>query len=104
MIFRAPLNVRPLHSQLTELHKRLEDECAKEGFAKEERPFHAHLTLARLRTTHDARPLSSLHSAMGFAAKEISVNELLVIRSELSSEGSKYTVISRHPLTGKADI
>jgi 2'-5' RNA ligase len=98
------LGISDINGELTELHKRLEDECAKEGFAKEERTFNPHLTLARLRTTHDARPLSSLHSAMEFAAKEISVNELLVIRSELSSEGSKYTVISRHPLTGKADI
>ena len=98
------LGISDFQGELTELHKRLENECATEGFAKEERPFHPHLTIARLRATHDARPLGSLHRDMGFAAVEISVNELLVIRSELSSEGSKYTVISRRPLTGKADI
>jgi hypothetical protein len=37
---------------------------------------------------------------MEFEPLKINVAELLVIRSELRSEGSKYTVVSRHPLFG----
>jgi len=66
------------------------------GFAKETRPFHPHLTIARLRQADTARELAVTHKQMEFEPLEIAVAELLVIRSELSSEGSKYTVVSRH--------
>ena len=85
-------------AQLAELHARLEAESARAGFAKEGREFHPHLTIARLRQPADARALAAAHRQLEFEPLEIAVTELLVIRSELSSEGSKYTVVSRHPL------
>jgi 2'-5' RNA ligase len=84
--------------KLGELHARLEEESAHVGFAKEARPFHPHLTVARLRKPLHARTLAAAHKEMEFQPVEIAVSELLVIRSELSSEGSKYTVVSRHAL------
>lgn len=82
--------------KLSGLHARLEDELATAGFAKDDRPFHPHLTVARLRQPRHARTLAAAHKELGFEPAEIAVSELLVIRSELSSEGSKYTVVSRH--------
>lgn len=87
-------------AKLAELHARLEAESARAGFAKEGRGFHPHLTIARLRQPADARSLAAAHMQMEFEPVEINVAELLVIRSELSSEGSKYTVVSRHRLFG----
>jgi 2'-5' RNA ligase len=84
--------------RLGELHARLEEESAHVGFAKEARPFHPHLTVARLRKPEHARTLAAAHKQLKFAPVEIAVSELLVIRSELSSEASKYTVVSRHAL------
>jgi 2'-5' RNA ligase len=84
--------------QLATLQARLEQECAREGFGKEVRAFHPHLTIARLRKPQGARELAAVHTEMGFAAVEVPVSELLVIRSELGDKGSKYTVISRHTL------
>jgi 2'-5' RNA ligase len=94
------LGVDDLAGKLGKLHARLEDEAARLGFQKEPRPFHPHLTLARLRKPQHAMALASAHQAIEFEPAEIGVSELLVIRSELSSEGSKYTVISRHALGG----
>ena len=90
------LGINDPDGQLAELQIRLEKECAQEGFSKEERAFHPHLTIARLRKPDGARELAGAHQQSGFAALGISVSELLVIRSELSSKGSKYTTISRH--------
>jgi len=90
--------------KLTALHARLEEECAKAGFAKEQRPFHPHLTLARLRKAQGARTLASVHKELGFEPVEVTVSELLVMRSELGNEGSKHTVISRHPLPSAAAV
>lgn len=84
--------------RLAELHSRVEAECFAVGFPKEERPFHPHLTLARLRTRGSAGALAQAHEQLTFESHPIEVAELLVIRSELSSAGSKYTVVSRHAL------
>ena len=89
--------------RLSKLYERLEEECARESFPKDARPFHPHLTLARLRKPQGTRALASAHKAMLFEPIEISVSELLVIRSELSSEGSKFSVISRHVLGAATD-
>jgi 2'-5' RNA ligase len=94
------IGINDLSSRLAELHAHLEEESARVGFAKETRPFHPHLTIARLRQADNARALAAVHKQMEFDPVEIAVAELLVIRSELSSEGSKYTVVSRHPLFG----
>jgi len=92
------LGISDPSGKLTELQTRLEQQCVQAGFAKEERAFRPHLTVARLRKPHGARALAAAHKEMGFAAVEVQVAELLVIRSELSSQGSKYTIITRHPL------
>lgn len=86
--------------KLAELHTRLEQACAREGFAREERPFHPHLTIARLRKPQGATTLASAHEEMRFEPVVLAVAELLVIRSEPSAAGSRYTVISRHRLEG----
>jgi len=92
------LGIKDPSGQLAELQTRLEEECAREGFNKEQRVFHPHLTIARLRKPNGVRELAAAHKESGFEAVDISVSELLVIRSELSNKGSKYTTISRHPL------
>ncbi len=84
--------------QLSKLHSQLETECELEGFAKEARPFHPHLTLARIRAREGAREIARAHEDLKFAPEEITVNEVLLIRSELTSKGSRYSTISKHLL------
>jgi 2'-5' RNA ligase len=81
---------------LAKLSGALEDECEQAGFSREERPFHPHLTVARLRQPHGARQLAELHNEMGFDPVLLSVRDVCLIRSELRSEGSRYTVIARY--------
>jgi 2'-5' RNA ligase len=93
------IGINDLSGKLVELHARLEDEAARAGFEKEARHFQPHLTVARLRNPAHARTLAAAHEQLAFAPQAIPVSELLVIRSELRSAGSKYTVVSRHPLS-----
>ena len=92
------IGIEDLTERLARLYTRLEEECALEGFAREPRKFHPHLTIARLRNPQHATQLAASHQGLGFEPMEFSVDELVVIRSELSSKGSRYTEISRHPL------
>jgi 2'-5' RNA ligase len=82
---------------LARLNQRLETECAAQGFAREERAFRPHLTIARVRQPAGALELADAHRQLGFPPLKFEANELVVIRSELSGAGSRYTDISRHP-------
>jgi 2'-5' RNA ligase len=84
--------------QVSVLHSRFEEECAKEGFEKEGRGFRPHLTIARIRKPEGARRLAEVNKELGFEPVKLVVNELVIFRSELSSSGSKYTALSRHLL------
>lgn len=86
---------------LGKVHRTLEDTCLQGGFSKEARGFHPHLTIARLRSPQGARTLAAAHKELAFEPARIIVSELLVMRSELGRNGSKYSVISRHPLDKK---
>jgi RNA 2',3'-cyclic 3'-phosphodiesterase len=81
---------------LAQLQNRLEEECEAAGFARAERPFHPHLTVARIRAPQGARQLVQAHQQMGFEAIEFAVTDLVVMRSELGPGGSRYTEMSRH--------
>lgn len=86
-------------SGLQILHAAIENELAEAGFARESRPFHPHLTVARLSHSEGARRLAELHQSLGFAPIAFDVSEVVVFRSELLKQGSKHTAISRHKLT-----
>jgi len=80
------------------LYQAIEDECAKAGFKRDEREFHPHLTIARLRHPAGARDLANLHQATQFEPFALKVTSGCLIRSELSSSGSQYTIVARHEL------
>ena len=84
--------------ELLKLQQRLEHEFAREGFPKEDRAFRPHLTIARIRKPQNADRLAQTHLGLEFSSVPVTLNELILFRSELSSKGSKYTSISRHRL------
>lgn len=90
------IGIADASAQLARLSERLDEECAAVGLPRETRPFHPHLTLARIRQKGNARALGEAHRSLEFPKTEFAVNELLVIRSELGNDGSKYTTVSRH--------
>jgi 2'-5' RNA ligase len=85
-------------SSLRILQERIEDECSKLGFPREQRAFHPHLTIARLRKTGGERRLGEAHKSLEFSSETFSVSEVVLFKSELLREGSKHTPISRQLL------
>lgn len=92
------LGVHDSSGSLARLQQILEDECAAADFKREARPFHPHLTIARLRQPAGARALAELHRELGFEAMELTVNEIVLMRSELGPKGSCYTALAHHGL------
>ena len=92
------IGVNDPSGKLTALQKSFDDECAAEGFPKEDRAYRPHLTIARVRKPEGARHLAETHLNTNFPTIEVPLHELIIFRSELSSKGSKYTAISRHQI------
>ncbi|MEE9913158.1 MAG: RNA 2',3'-cyclic phosphodiesterase [Deltaproteobacteria bacterium] len=87
--------------KLAALQKQLDADFALIGFSKEDRPFQAHLTLARIK---DPREVSGIGEALtkqtNFSAGEFHIRELILFQSKLTPQGSKYTRLSTFPLAG----
>ena len=92
------MGIEDRQEQLTALYLRIEGECANADFAREERSFHPHLTIARLRKAGYDRQLAEAHKHLEFRPQTFRVSEIVVFKSELLREGSKHTAISRHAL------
>ncbi len=84
--------------QLSGLQEKFENECAAEGFEKENRAYRPHLTIARLRRPEGTRELADAHLKMQFELMQIDLKEVVIFRSELSPKGSKYTQLTKHQL------
>ena len=87
--------------KLAALQKQLEADFALIGFPQEDRPFRAHLTLARIK---EPLSLSGLGEALAeygaFTAGEFDVGELILFQSRLTSQGAVYTKLAEFPLVG----
>jgi len=88
--------------RLQDLQTRLEQATASIGKPVEKRPFHPHLTLGRVKTTHhgEAREIGRIVEATAVAALgQWTVREVHLMRSELFPKGAIYTSLSSIQLT-----
>ena len=92
------IGINDSRGMLAELQRRFDNECERKGFEREARAFNPHLTLARLRGPRGARALADKHKQIRFEPSDVEVNRLVVFRSQLSPKGSRYSIISEHPL------
>ena len=91
------VDVRGDVDALKALHKRVDARIAALGFPGDERPFAAHLTLARVPqdlSKKIARPLTDAIEAVKVPDPPIPVREIVLMRSELRREGPVYTRLS----------
>jgi 2'-5' RNA ligase len=86
---------------LAALQKSVEAALAPLGFAPEDRPFRAHLTLGRVKGRQHLRSLQeALVGHQEFEAEAFDVKELVLYKSELMPQGALYTPLFRASLAG----
>lgn len=91
--------------RLRAFQRRLVDALEPLGFPRDPRPFSPHLTLARLKQapmSGAARHLAKLLDGRPPAPTPWQVTEARVMRSDLSTTGASYSVISVAPFTDEA--
>ncbi|MCB2224009.1 MAG: RNA 2',3'-cyclic phosphodiesterase [Actinobacteria bacterium] len=82
-------------AELEALAAAVEDACGDAGFPPEDRPFRAHLTLARIRPPADVR---ALIEAAGEVRVPMPVDRVVVYRSHLGRGGARYEEVEVVPL------
>jgi 2'-5' RNA ligase len=78
--------------------KKVEDELEKIGFAREERPFAAHLTIGRVRSGKNKEALKVKLSELNRPDKPGNpqpVSQLILYQSKLSPKGPTYTPLHK---------
>jgi 2'-5' RNA ligase len=85
---------------LERLHMSIEREMNTLGFASEDRPFHPHVTLGRVKGPRNLHNLQRMLESVTFESHPTTVHEVLLVRSELKQSGSVYTILKSFPFVG----
>jgi 2'-5' RNA ligase len=81
---------------------RVVDECCVSlGFAREEHPFRAHVTIGRVRSPRRLRELHSRMETVTFEGPRAIVDRVHLVQSVLRPSGSEYTTLHASLLIGK---
>jgi 2'-5' RNA ligase len=85
---------------LADLHARVTAALVGIGFAADDRPFHPHITLARLKTGQASPPGVQrwLQQHAAFQTAPFAVGYFSLFSSTLTPQGAHYRVLGRYPL------
>jgi 2'-5' RNA ligase len=83
---------------LMALQRRVDTGLRHDGFPSEDRPFRAHITLARRRESAQGGPPAGWPPTVEHAA--FTLNQLTLMQSRLSPRGPSYTPLFQFPLAG----
>ena len=87
--------------ELTELHRCLEDSLSQEGFEADQRPFHPHLTLLRLKSQRNAAKLASFIDRAAHQSLKFPVKEVHLFQSLLRPDGARHLKLATSQLKMK---
>lgn len=86
-------------SQIEAIAKDIEEELSLMGFEKEKRPFTAHLTLGRVRSSKGRKELVSKIKALDFKpSASCTIDKIILFQSTLTPQGPIYTPLHESKL------
>src|SRR5262245_3813821 len=87
---------------VVEMHRRLDERLALIGFKREEKRFHPHLTIGRLKSNKKTRELLAITDAHRLPALSFVVTEIVLMKSKLHPAGAEYTPMTKASLRRKS--
>jgi len=85
------------HEPLRTLHKKVDHAIVRAGLPSEGRAYHPHITLARF--GRDSGPLGGfMDRDGGVTSPPFTIEDFCLYESELTRDGSIYTIVERYPL------
>jgi|APLow6443716910_1056828.scaffolds.fasta_scaffold81381_2 RNA 2',3'-cyclic 3'-phosphodiesterase len=79
--------------KINALQSTIEDACFRIGLPRENRPFHPHITLGRVKGQRNRARLIEGINTVTFEPISTFCSSVQIIRSELHREGSRYTIL-----------
>jgi 2'-5' RNA ligase len=86
------------NENLAKLQQLVEQSCVRRGFAREDRQFHAHITLGRVKGNRALDRLTARLKSVTFEPSIARCTEIHMMRSDLKPTGSVYTHLQTIPL------
>lgn len=83
---------------INDLQSQIEDVCTQFGFKKEDRAFHPHITLGRVKDSRNLQRLTERLKTITFEPIHERCVEVHLMRSEMKPTGSIYTILHSIPL------
>ena len=81
----------------------MEQACTLEGFAPENRPFQAHLTLGRVREpVLNPELAAAMEGLVQEDFGEVNADRVLLMQSQLAPKGAIYTILEQVGLQGRS--
>lgn len=100
---RAPriiwVGIDVLDVNLGLLQQRIETAMVPLGFKPEDREFHPHVTLGRVKSKKTIGSLLRMMESITFESQPVMIKEVALVQSELRTSGSVYTILKTIPLT-----
>jgi 2'-5' RNA ligase len=90
--------IEDLKGNLAPLQEAVESALVPLGFQYEERRFHAHVTLGRLKSQAGIGSLLRVMDSITFESQPVIIKEISLVKSELKPTGSVYTTLKLIPL------
>lgn len=89
------------NAELARLAKNIDERLGDLGFERDDRPFHPHLTLARIKSPSEGRELGKKASELNIDINvDFKADFFVLFRSVLSPGGAEHTELKRLPLKG----
>lgn len=92
------VGMEDLAGTLSLLHETIESGLVRFGFRREERAFHPHVTLGRVKSDRGIRGLLRTMESVTFESQPVRIPEILLMKSDLKPSGSVYSVLKSIPL------
>lgn len=86
------------NDELVELAAKVDSAVSRLGFQREERPFKAHLTLARVRDSRGIQRLASFMKEFDLKPVDLCLDKLVLFESNLTPRGPIYRRLHELPL------
>ena len=100
---RAPrvvwVGMEDLKGNILSLQQQIESILTHLGFKHEERTFHPHVTIGRVKSNRKIESLLRMMESVTFESQPVTMGELILVKSELKPSGSVYTTLKTIPLT-----
>ena len=82
----------------TALHDAVEQELRSLGIDEDDKEFHPHVTVGRMRNERPSPRLLEDFEKLTLHTDQVTVHEFVLMKSDLRADGSQYSVIGRFPL------